>query len=64
MTMKVPKNKVLMCLWERKVVDIGIFIPYTITQVIVEVVKVVGIGLKRTTNLPQVITEVMDVGKV
>ena len=44
--------------------DIGLFRTATVTQVIVEVVKVLSIGLKRPANLPQVIAEVIDVGQV
>ena len=44
--MNVMKNNVLKCLWSRKVVEIGLLIPSTLPQVIVEVVKVVDIGIK------------------
>ena len=63
MAMKVLKNKACNCLWESKVVDIGILIPTTLPQIIVEVVKVVGLGLKRTAIIPQVIKEVIGVSQ-
>ena len=43
---------------------IGILRPATLNQSIVEVVKVVDIGLNTPANLSQVIEEVMDVGQV
>ena len=60
--MQFLKKMVWKCLWESKVVGIGIFRPYTIPQVIVEVVKVLDIYLKRPVTLPQVIAEVMGLG--
>ena len=62
--MKVLKKKVLKCLRVGKFVDIGILIPATIPQVIVEVVNVVDIGLKIPATITQVIAKVMDVGQV
>ena len=44
--------------------DIGLLIPATIPQAIVDAVKFVGIGIKRPYPLPQVIAEVLDVGQV
>ena len=44
--------------------DIGLLIPTTLPQVIVELVKFLCIGLKIQANLPQVIVEVIDVGQV
>ena len=44
--------------------NIGLLRPSTLTQLIVQVVKVVDIGLKIPDTLPQVITEVMDVVQV
>ena len=64
MTEKVCKKKLLKCPWARKVVDIGLLIPATIPQAIVDAVKFVGIGIKRPYPLPQVIAEVLDVGQV
>ena len=46
------KNKLLKCLRVMKVLDIGILIPATIPQVIVEFVKVVDICLKMPDTLP------------
>ena len=62
--MQFLKKMVWKCLWESKVVGIGILRPYTIPQVIVEVVKIVDIYLKRPATLPQVIAEVLDIGQV
>ena len=39
-TIKVVKKKVLKCLWESKVMDIGLLRPANQTQVIVELVVV------------------------
>ena len=64
MIVKVLKKKVLQCLQERKVVEIGILKPGTLPHVIVEVMKVVEIGFKIPGNLPQMIAEVVDVGQV
>ena len=50
------KKKVLKCLRDKKVVDIGLLIPATLCQVITEVIKVVDIGLNRTVTIPKVIT--------
>ena len=44
--------------------DLGILRPYTIPQLTEEVVKVANKGLKIPATLPQVIAEVMYVGKV
>ena len=44
--------------------DIGLLRLATVSQVIVEVLKVVDIGLKRPATLHQVITEVVDLGEV
>ena len=38
--------------------------PATLTQVIMEVMKVVDIGIKIPSNIPQVIYEVADIGQV
>ena len=38
--------------------------PPTLTQVIMELMKVVYIGLKIPSNIPQVISEVADIGQV
>ena len=62
--MKVLKNYVCKCLRYRKVLDIVLLRPATCLQLIVEVVKVMGIGLKRPEFLPQVIAEVVDLGQV
>ena len=59
----VLKKKVWKCLWEKKVVYIGLLRPATVTQVITEVVKVVGIDLKIPATLPQLITKVVEVGR-
>ena len=40
----------------------GLKRPTILLQLIVEVMKVVDIDLKRSANLPQVTTEVVDVG--
>ena len=61
---RVLKKKVWKCLQEKKVVEIGILIPETLTELKAEVVKVVVIGLKVPATLPQVMLEVADVGKV
>ena len=61
-TGKVLKKKVLKYLWMRKVVDIGLLIPSTLSQVIADVIKVVDIGLLRPASLLQLILEVVDVG--
>ena len=52
MTIQCLKKKVLKCIWVRKVVDIGLLIPATFPQVIVEVTD---IGLLRPPSLPIVI---------
>ena len=44
--------------------DIGLLIPSTILQVIVDDINVFDIGLLRPATLPQVIAEVVDVGQV
>ena len=62
--MKVPKKKVWKCLRERKVADIDLLKPDTIPQLIVEVVKVVGIGINILSILPQVIIYVVGVVQV
>ena len=51
-------------LQESKFVGIVILIPTNIPKLIVEVVKVVDIGIKRPATLPQVIVEFMYVGEV
>ena len=48
----------------RKVVDIGLLIPATLTQAINDVVKVAETSILRLAKLTQVIEEVMDVGQV
>ena len=62
--MKVLKKKVWECLQERKVVDIYLLRPSNFPQLIVEVVKVLDIGLKIPATLTQVILEVLEVGQV
>ena len=62
--MKVLSNTVWKCLQESKLLDIGLLRPSIPTQLIAEVVEVVGVGLKRPANLPQVIAEVMNLGQV
>ena len=42
---------------------IGLLRPATVTQVITEVVKVVGIDLKIPATLPQLITKMVEVGR-
>ena len=61
---KVLKKEVHQCIWERIVVEIGILIPATFSRLIVEVVKVMDIGLKRQAILHQLIMVVMNVGLV
>ena len=61
---QVLNKKVLKRFWERKVVDIGLSIPATLSQVILEVMKFMEIGINIPATLPQVIVEFMDLGKV
>ena len=61
---KILKKKVLKCLWERKVVDIGILRPAIITQVITKVVEVVDIGLLRPSTITHKLAEVVYIGQV
>ena len=49
---KVLKKKVFKCLRVSKDVDIGLLRLATVSQVIVEVLKVVDIGLKRPATIP------------
>ena len=44
--------------------EIGLLRPANFPQLIVEVVKVVYIGIKIPDTLPQVIADVLDVGQV
>ena len=44
--------------------DIDLLIPATITQLIVEAVKVMDMGILRPASILQVITYVVDVGQV
>ena len=64
MTTKVLKKTVLKCLWERKVMNIGLLRPATLPQVIADFVKAVDIGLLIPATLTQVIMEVVDVIQV
>ena len=61
---KFLRKKVLKCLRASKVLDIGLLVPDTLTQVIMEFVKVVEKGILRQENLPQVIAKVVDVVQV
>ena len=61
--MEILNNKVWKYLWERKVVDIVILRPATLTQLIAEVVKVEEIGINIPDTVPQVITKVVEVGQ-
>ena len=54
---QVLNKKVLKRFWERKVVDIGLSIPATLSQVIM---KFMEIGINIPDTLPQVIVEFMD----
>ena len=47
-----------------KFLEIVLLIPATIYQVIMDVLKVVDIGLLITDTFPQVIVGLVDVGKV
>ena len=58
MMMKLPKKKVLKCLWLMKYLDIGLLRPATLPQVITEVVY---IGILIPATLPLVILEDMIV---
>ena len=62
--MKVLKKKLLMCIWKRKVVYIGLLRPANLPQVTVEVAEVVDICFKRPATLLQVIAEFVDIGQV
>ena len=62
--MKITKKKVCKCLLERNVVKIFPLRPYTLTQLIAEVAKILDIGLKRPSTLPLLIAEVEDLGQV
>ena len=62
--MKVLDKKVWKCLQEIKVLGVGLLKSSTLTQLIVELGKVVDIDLKRPATLPQVIAEVLDIGQV
>ena len=59
---KFPNKKALKCLWVSKVIDIGLLIPDTLPQIILEVMKALDIYLLIQSNITQVITEVVDVG--
>ena len=52
--MKLPKKKVLKCLWVMKYVDIVLLRPATIPEVIVEIVD---IGILIPDNLPLIMSE-------
>ena len=45
-------------------VSLGYWSPSTVPQIIVEVAKLIDIGLKGLATLPQVIAEVVDVGQI
>ena len=45
-------------------VSLGYWSPSTVPQIIVEVAKLMDIGLKGLATLPQVIAEVVDVGQI
>ena len=62
--MKVMKNNFLKFLWVRIVVYAGLLGPATFSLLILEIVKVVYIGIKIPTTLPQIIVYVVDVGKL
>ena len=61
---RIMKKKVWKSLQYKKFVNIDLLKLATLPQVIVEIVKVVYIGIKRPLNLPQVLSEVMNVGQV